>query len=86
MRADVRVRQTAVNKKIARQLAEIGRRFYTRGWMMGTSGNLSAVVARKPLRLAITASGLQKRELAAADILEIDQRGNHVQHRHFKRT
>ena len=78
MRADVRVRQTAVNKKIARQLAEIGRRFYTRGWMMGTSGNLSAVVARKPLRLAITASGLQKRELAAADILEIDQRGRAV--------
>jgi len=42
----------------ARQLAEIGRRFYLRGWMHGTSGNLSAVVKRSPLRLAITASSV----------------------------
>jgi methylthioribulose-1-phosphate dehydratase len=59
----------------ARQLAEIGRRFYTRGWVLGTSGNFSAVVGRKPLRLAITASAVPKGGLTRADILQCDDRG-----------
>jgi methylthioribulose-1-phosphate dehydratase len=62
----------------ARQLAEIGKRFYARGWVLGTSGNFSAVVARKPLRLAITASSLPKGALAPSDILECDERGQVV--------
>src|SRR6185295_10876658 len=52
--------------------------FYTRGWALGTSGNFSAVVAHEPLRLAITASSVSKRELAARDILLCDSRGELV--------
>jgi methylthioribulose-1-phosphate dehydratase len=58
-------------------LAAIGRRFYSRGWVMGTSGNFSAVISRKPLRLAITASSLPKGTLRASDILRCDE-GGHV--------
>ena len=47
----------------AARLAAVGRRFYARGWVLGTSGNFSAVVSRDPLRLAITASAVHKGEL-----------------------
>ena len=63
---------------MAAELAAVGRRFYARGWAVGTSGNFSAVLARQPLRLAITASGLSKRELAASQILRCDERGTPV--------
>jgi ribulose-5-phosphate 4-epimerase/fuculose-1-phosphate aldolase len=36
------------------RLAETGRLFYQRGWVLGTSGNFSAVMSRDPLRLLIT--------------------------------
>lgn len=65
-------------QKTARQLAEIGRRMYARGWALGTSGNFSAVVSRRPLRLAITASSLPKGSLRASDILECDDHGRVV--------
>ena len=57
---------------ISEQLIAIGRRFDTRGWVLGTSGNFSAVISRDPLRLAITASGTQKGNLTGEQILEID--------------
>ena len=60
---------------IAEELAAIGRRFYARGWVLGTSGNFSAVVSRTPLRLAITPSTAHKGLLAPAQILAIDGRG-----------
>jgi methylthioribulose-1-phosphate dehydratase len=60
----------------ARRLAEIGRRFYERGWMLGTSGNLSAVISRTPLRLAITASSVAKGTLTAGQILQVNERGD----------
>ena len=56
------------------QLVEVGRRFYQRGWVFGTSGNFSAVLRRDPLRLAITSSGVDKGDLTADQILEIDER------------
>jgi methylthioribulose-1-phosphate dehydratase len=62
----------------AAELAEIGRRFYVRGWALGTSGNLSAVVSRRPLRLAITPSAARKGELRAVDILQCDECGTVV--------
>ncbi len=62
----------------ANRLADIGRRFYQRGWMHGTSGNLSAVVSRSPLRLAITASSVAKGALTSRQILQIDARGAKV--------
>jgi methylthioribulose-1-phosphate dehydratase len=56
----------------AAELAKIGRGFYVRGWVLGTSGNFSAVVSRAPLRLAITSTGLHKGALLPANILEMD--------------
>jgi methylthioribulose-1-phosphate dehydratase len=57
------------------ELIRAGRRFDARGWVLGTSGNFSTVVARDPLRLAITRSGTHKGELTATDFLELDGDG-----------
>jgi methylthioribulose-1-phosphate dehydratase len=54
-------------------LVSVARNFYARGWLMGTSGNLSAVVEREPLRLAITASGVDKGELKPEQVLLVDE-------------
>jgi methylthioribulose-1-phosphate dehydratase len=59
-------------------LAELGREFHRRGWALGTSGNFSAVIQRDPLRIAITASSLDKGRLSADQILEIDTDGKVV--------
>src|SRR5438067_1565975 len=72
-----RARQGSFSKTAA-SLAEIGRGFYARGWVLGTSGNFSAVILREPLRLAITSTGLDKGGLTAAQFLEIDDRANVV--------
>jgi methylthioribulose-1-phosphate dehydratase len=58
---------------LAAQLADIGRQFHGRGWVLGTSGNFSAVIQRVPLRLAITSSGVDKGALAPGQIVEIDE-------------
>ena len=60
---------------VTQELMRIGRRFDARGWVLGTSGNLSAVTARDPLRLAITRSGTHKGELGPEDILEVGADG-----------
>lgn len=57
----------------ALEIAEIGREFYQRGWVLGTSGNFSSVLHREPLCLAITASGSDKGRLLPEQILEIDE-------------
>ena len=62
----------------AATLAEIGRRFYQRGWVLGTSGNFSAVVSRDPVRLAITRSAAHKGALDPRTFLEVDDRGRPV--------
>lgn len=59
-------------------LAEVGRDFHRRGWVLGTSGNFSTVLQRDPLRIAITASSLDKGRLTPEQILEIDAAGNVV--------
>lgn len=59
----------------ALQLADIGKNFYARGWVLGTSGNFSTVVSRDPLQLAITASGNDKGNLTPGQILLIDETG-----------
>jgi methylthioribulose-1-phosphate dehydratase len=59
--------------QIAASLASIARGFYLRGWLVGTSGNLSAVVDREPLRLAMSPSGVDKGELRVEQILMIDE-------------
>ena len=59
---------------VAERLAEVGRAFYARGWVLGTSGNFSAIVSRQPLRLAITSSSIDKGQLCGDHILEIDDK------------
>jgi methylthioribulose-1-phosphate dehydratase len=59
--------------ELAQQLAAVGRRFDARGWVLGTSGNFSAVLSREPVRLAITSSGVSKGDLTPNQILEIDE-------------
>jgi methylthioribulose-1-phosphate dehydratase len=59
-------------------LAEIGKGFHARGWVLGTSGNFSAVVSREPLRLAITSTGLDKGSLSPEQFLEMDEAANVV--------
>jgi len=59
--------------QIASNLALIARGFHANGWVVGTSGNLSAVVNREPLRLAMSPSGVDKGELSADQILMIDE-------------
>jgi methylthioribulose-1-phosphate dehydratase len=61
--------------EVANQLMATGTRFYARGWVLGTSGNFSAVVEPEPLRLAITSSGIDKGEMTADQILEVDREG-----------
>jgi methylthioribulose-1-phosphate dehydratase len=57
----------------ASTIAEVGREFHLRGWVLGTSGNFSAVLRREPLRLAITSTGSDKGHLSLAQILEVDE-------------
>ena len=62
-------------ENLAGQLSEVGRGFYARGWVLGTSGNFSAVVSQHPVRLAITSTGLDKGRLSQDQFLEIDGSG-----------
>jgi len=59
----------------AASLSAVAKGFHARGWLLGTSGNLSAVVSREPFCLAMSPSGVDKGELTAAQILLIDQHG-----------
>jgi methylthioribulose-1-phosphate dehydratase len=61
--------------ELATGLSQLGLEFHRRGWVLGTSGNFSAVLSRNPLRLAITSSGVDKSKLAPEHILEIDADG-----------
>jgi methylthioribulose-1-phosphate dehydratase len=67
--------------QLASSLASVARSLHARGWLLGTSGNLSAVVQREPLRLAMSPSGIDKGELTAEQVLTIDQ-GAHVVSNH----
>ena len=62
----------ASSRSLTALLADAGRDFYTRGWVLGTSGNFSAVLSRDPLRLVVTSSGAHKGTLLPADFLETD--------------
>lgn len=71
-------KESARFDELASLLSEIGRSFYARGWALGTSGNFSALVSRKPLRLAITSSGVDKNQLGADHILQVGADGRPV--------
>jgi methylthioribulose-1-phosphate dehydratase len=59
--------------EFASKLAAIAKGFHARGWLLGTSGNLSAVVQREPLRIAMSPSGIDKGELTPDRLLSIDE-------------
>jgi methylthioribulose-1-phosphate dehydratase len=61
------------------KLASCGREFYRRGWVLGTSGNFSAKISDKPLRLCITSSGNEKGALDETHFLEIDDNSEVLQ-------
>ena len=62
----------------AEELVRLGTHFHSCKWMLGTSGNLSAVLSRDPLRLAITASSIDKGRMSVNQILEVDGDGSIV--------
>jgi methylthioribulose-1-phosphate dehydratase len=62
----------------AADLAQTAAVLHRRGWMLATSGNLSAVVEKKPLRLMITPSGGDKGTLEPADMVQVDESGRVV--------
>jgi methylthioribulose-1-phosphate dehydratase len=64
--------------EVATVLVAAATSFHVRGWMLGTSGNLSGVVTREPLGLAMTPSGVDKGALAVDQILLIDEQGSIV--------
>ena len=65
-------------EEIAADLARVAHSFHARGWLLGTSGNLSAVVQREPLQLAMSPSGVDKGELRAEQLLSIDDNAHIV--------
>ena len=71
--------QKAKLPKPAEELAEAGREFYRRGWVLGTSGNFSMLLARKPLRICVTASGMEKGELDETNFLDLDENAEILQ-------
>ncbi|HEY6327975.1 MAG TPA: methylthioribulose 1-phosphate dehydratase [Blastocatellia bacterium] len=66
-------------ERLAREIAEIGRGFYARGWALGTSGNYSAVLSAEPLRLAITSSGIDKGLIEPSQVIGVDEAGRIVE-------
>jgi methylthioribulose-1-phosphate dehydratase len=68
-----------VSADVVEQLADVGRRFDARNWVLGTSGNFSVVVGRDPLRLMMTRSGASKGALTAESLLEVDADGAPLQ-------
>lgn len=60
---------------VGARLAAEAARFNGLGWMAATSGNLSEVLSREPLLLAVTASGRDKGELRPDDIAVVDADG-----------
>lgn len=61
--------------QVGAELAEQAAKLASCGWMRATSGNLSTVLQRDPLLLAVTASGLDKGELTASDHVVVDGSG-----------
>jgi methylthioribulose-1-phosphate dehydratase len=66
-------------KSLSQELTEIGRGFYARDWVMGTSGNFSAKISDDPLQICITASGNEKGNLDETNFLEVDDNADLLQ-------
>lgn len=69
---------------LAADLAAVAKGFYARGWLLGTSGNLSAVVRHQPLHVAMSPSGIDKGELKPDQVLLIDENARVVSEHNAK--
>jgi len=58
-----------------RALVELGRRYHLMGWVLGTSGNLSARAGDAGDRVVLTASGRHKGTLSLDDFVELSPDG-----------
>ena len=63
---------------IREALGNIAHDFYSRGWMAGTAGNLSAICKDEPDCFWITSSGLPKGQLGENDFILINTRSNEL--------
>lgn len=63
------------SRLLARRLARVARGFWRRGWMLGTSGNLSARLDGLEPRFVVTASGRHKGRLGPRDFLIVGSDG-----------
>lgn len=66
----------ATPEELADSVAAAAKGFYDRGWALGTGGNFSALSSRDPLRLIITASGVDKGKLDRSTFVLLDEQGN----------
>jgi methylthioribulose-1-phosphate dehydratase len=62
----------------ARALVDCVRRLYARGWCDGTGGNYSLTLERKPLRLLLTRSGVDKGRITPEDLMVVGPGGRPV--------
>lgn len=67
-----------VQNEARRELAELVRWIYSKGWAPGTGGNFGLVVSEDPLRLLITPSGQDKGSIAPEDLLLVDSGGRNA--------
>jgi methylthioribulose-1-phosphate dehydratase len=75
VRAVRRSRAAPRTRGVAERVAAVAAQLHERGWALATSGNVSAVLSRRPLRLAVTPSGVPKDSIRARDVLVVDARG-----------
>ena len=64
-------------QKAKTELIKVSKNFYDRGWMLGTSGNLSILIEETPVQFLITASGKDKGELTEDDFILVDENGKY---------
>ena len=60
-------------------LSDTIRDLHQRGWCDGTGGNFSLVLQKTPLRLLMAPSGIEKRNIEADELIEVDSSGNVIQ-------
>ncbi len=65
---------------IVRDILEIGKLLYEKGYIVATDGNISALIDQK--RIIITPSGLRKEKLSEDDLVVVDRNGNIVKGKH----
>lgn len=71
-------RESGRIQAVALELTSCVSRLHARGWCDGTGGNFSVVLERRPLRLLITPSGVDKGRLRPEQLLQVGPDGRPV--------